>query len=249
MSKITESIRFLKEQDWIDLTHTVTPEMPYFQAFRPISEKTLYTVQADGFFAKEYALATQYGTHIDAPIHFSEGKRSLEVLEIEDFVLPLLVIHKEKEVESNHDYILTVDDILAFEREYGDIPSGSFVAFSSGWSKRWSHPESYYNLDENGQAHTPGWSVEALKFLHKKRAVKAVGHETLDTDPAVEEAKNGHLLGELYWLSTDNYQVEVMNNLFKVPAKGAAIIIGAPKIKAAPGFNVRAFAIAPKENE
>lgn len=249
MSKITESIHYLKKQKWVDLSHTVTPEMPYFQAFKPIAEKTLYTVKDDGFFAKEYALATQYGTHIDAPVHFSEGKRSLEELELKEFVLPMFVIHKEKEVAANHDYMLTIDDILAFENESGEIPADSFVAFSSGWSKRWSDPASYYNLDENGQAHTPGWSVEALKFLHEKRKVKAVGHETLDTDPAIEEAKNGHLLGELYWLSTDNYQIEVMNNLAEVPAKGAAIVVGVPKIKAAPGFNVRVFAIVPEGNE
>ncbi|GMA07304.1 cyclase family protein [Tetragenococcus halophilus subsp. flandriensis] len=247
MSKITETIHFLKDQKWIDLTHTVTPEMPYFQAFKPIKEKTLYTVKDDGFFAKEYTLATQYGTHIDAPVHFSEGKSPLEELELKDFILPLFVIHKEKEVERNHDYMLTVDDILAFEREHGEIPAKSFVAFSSDWSKRWSSPTDYYNLDEAGQAHTPGWSVEALKFLHEKRNVTAVGHETLDTDPAIEETRNGHLLAELYWLSQDKYQVEVMNNLAEVPAKGAAIVVGAPKIKAAPGFNIRAFAIVPKE--
>jgi len=57
------------------------------------------------------------------------------------------------------------------------------------------------------------------------------------------------LLAELYWLSQDKYQIEVMNNLAKVPAKGAAIVVGAPKIKAAPGFNIRAFAIVGKENE
>ncbi|GBD63913.1 putative uncharacterized protein [Tetragenococcus halophilus subsp. flandriensis] len=52
MSTVTESIHYLKEQSWIDLTHTVTAEMPYFQAFKPIAEKTLYTVRNDGFFCQ-----------------------------------------------------------------------------------------------------------------------------------------------------------------------------------------------------
>lgn len=52
MSTVTESIHYLKEQSWIDLTHTVTAEMPYFQAFKPIAEKTLYTVRNDGFLPK-----------------------------------------------------------------------------------------------------------------------------------------------------------------------------------------------------
>lgn len=243
MSKLTDSLIYLKQQKWVDLTHTVTADIPYFQAFQPIREQTLCQVDPDGFFAKQYSLATQYGTHIDAPVHFSEGKRYLEEIELKELFLPLIVIHKEEEVAKNDDFVLSLADILTFEKQYGQIPADSFVAFASGWSKRWHDPESYYNIDENNQAHTPGWSLEALQFLHEKRQVKAIGHETLDTDAAIDEAKNGFLDAELYWLSTNKYQVEVLTNLNHLPATGSLISIGVPKIKAAPGFNVRAFAI------
>ncbi|GCF92963.1 metal-dependent hydrolase [Enterococcus florum] len=247
MSKIVESIAFLQQQKWIDLTHEVSAEIPYFQSFKPLSEDTLCTLEADGFYAKQYHIVTQYGTHLDAPIHFAAGKKTLDELELHQFMLPLVVIHKEEAVAKNADYCLTVKDIEAFEKEHGPIPAGSFVAFASDWSKRWSDHTAYYNLDESGQAHTPGWSMEALKFLNEERQVTAIGHETLDTDTAIDCTKNGGLLGELYWLSQNKFQVEVMTNLSQVPAVGSAIVLGVPKIKGAPGFTIRAFAVVPKE--
>ena len=247
MSQITESIAFLKKQRWVDLSHSISGEIPYFQSFQPMQEKTLVTVKEDGFFAKEYQLVTQYGTHIDAPVHFVEHRQSVDQLAIKDFLLPLIVINKEKEVEENPDYSLTVEDILSFEAAFGKIPAESFVAFASGWSKRWKKVDAFYNLDSEGQAHTPGWSLDALKFLHEERQITAIGHETLDTDSAMDCKKNGGLIGELYWLKQDKFQVEVLNRLTELPPVGGAISIGVPKVKDAPGFNVRALAILPAE--
>lgn len=98
MSEITNSIAFLKQQQWVDLSHNIYGGIPYFQSFQPMREKTLVTVKEDGFFAKEYQLVTQYGTHIDAPVHFVEERVSVDQLPIKDFMLPLIVINKEKEV-------------------------------------------------------------------------------------------------------------------------------------------------------
>lgn len=246
MSTITDAITLLKSQKWVDLSHLVTPEIPYFPAFKPIEKEVLFTVEKDGFFANQYTLATQYGTHIDAPIHFAQGTRALDEISVKELVLPLFVIHKESEVAENHDYRLTVEDILAFEAQYGKIPAGSFVAFASGWSKRWHDHAQFYNKDETGQAHTPGWSLDALKILHEQRNVAAIGHETLDTDSTLDFVKHNDLIGERYWLSQNKFQVEVLNNLSELPAVGGAIFIGVPNIKEAPGFNVRAFAIIPQ---
>ncbi|MGM0240928.1 cyclase family protein [Enterococcus sp. AZ103] len=246
MSDITKSIELLKNQKWVDLSHNIHEGIPYFQSFRPMKEETLMTVKENGFFAKEYQLVTQYGTHIDAPIHFVEDSLSVDQLPIKNFLLPLIVINKEKEVIKNSDYSLTVKDINNFEDEYGIIPENSFVAFASGWSKRWNNPTSFYNTGSDGQAHTPGWSIGALQFLHEKRNVTAIGHETLDTDSAIDCKKNSGLIGELYWLQQKKFQIEVLNHLTELPAIGGAISIGVPKVEGAPGFNVRAIAIVPK---
>ncbi|NBI42326.1 cyclase family protein [[Haemophilus] felis] len=243
MTTITQAIAFLKQQTWIDLSHKVNDQIPYFPAFKPIESKTLFTVEQDGFLANEYTLVSQYGTHIDAPIHFAPNTRYLDEIPVNEFVLPLFVIHKQQAVEANNDYTLSVQDILDFEDKYGRIPEGSFVAFASGWSARWQEHQAFYNKDAVGQSHTPGWSLEALQFLHEQRNVAAIGHETLDTDSALDFVKNNDLVGERYWLSQNKFQVEVLNNLDQIPPTGAAIFIGVPKIQNAPGFNARVFAV------
>jgi kynurenine formamidase len=50
---------------------------------------------------------------------------------------------------------------------------------------------------------------------------------------------------ETYLLTSGHYQIEVMANLDKVPAKGALIVVSWPKVKDGLGFPARAFAILP----
>lgn len=240
-----DAMDYLKGKKWIDLSHEVHDKIPRFGAFNASREETLFKIKEDGFFAKELTFPTQYSTHIDAPIHFAQGKRYLHELELKELMLPLYVIHKEELVKENHDYRVTVQDIMDFETEFGILPKEAFVAFASGWSNRWDSPEKYYNRDEDGNSHTPGWSLEALKYLNEVRDVTAIGHETLDTDSAVDFRKNKGLFGEYYWLKQDKYQVEVMRNLDQVPSVGSVILTSFPNVLNAPGFPVRSFAILP----
>ena len=244
MGDIIKALETLKENKWIDLTHNVNSSIPKFGAFPELNIETPYTIKKDGFFVNKVSFVTQYGTHIDAPIHFSENKRTLEQLELKELVLPLFVINKEKEVENNPDFILTAEDILNWEKENGKIEKDSFVAFASGWSKRCGKSD-FYNKDSNGVAHTPGWSIEALDLILNERRALAIGHETLDTDASIDIIKNNFLLSEKFVLDTNKYQVEVLNNLNLLPAKGGVIFIGVPKFDKLPGFPVRAFAIIP----
>ena len=244
MSDIIKALETLKENKWIDLTHNVNPSIPKFGAFPELNIETPYTIKKDGFFVNKVSFVTQYGTHIDAPIHFSENKRTLEQLELKELALPLFVINKEKEVEENPDFILTANDVLEWEKENGKIEKNSFVAFASGWSKRWGKSD-FYNKDSNGAAHTPGWSIEALDLILNERGALAVGHETLDTDASIDAAKNNFLLSEKFVLDTNKYQVEVLNNLYLLPAKGSVIFISFPKFDKLPGFPARVFAVVP----
>ncbi len=94
-------------------------------------------------------------------------------------------------------------------------------------------------------AHTPGWSVEALRFLFEERHIRAIGHETFDTDSSEEFYKNKALKAELYVLQQDAYQIELLTNLDQLPAKGAVIFNIVAKPDKATGFPVRSFAILP----
>ncbi|RDU72860.1 cyclase family protein [Helicobacter aurati] len=239
---ITQALETLRKGKWIDLTHEVHSKIPKFGSFPDVEIETPYTVKRDGFFVNKVSFVTQYGTHIDAPVHFVENKRTLEEIELKEFILPLFVINKEQEVRENPDFILTTQDIIDFEKEYGEISQDSFVAFQSGWSKRWEK-EDFTHKDSNGVSHTPGWSIEALDFLINQRGICAIGHETLDTDASCDIRKNGHLLAEKFVLENNKYQIELLKNLDLLPPCGSIIIIGVPKFKGFPGFPARAFAI------
>ncbi|WP_103105517.1 cyclase family protein [Brevibacillus reuszeri] len=243
-NELIRAFQLLKEKEWVDLTHTFGPESPHFAAFADAEFTTLFN-HDDGFFAQRFSFAGQYGTHLDAPIHFVRNKRFLDELDLKELVLPLVVIDKSKEAEANHDYSISVDDILKFEDEHGKIEEGTFVALRTDWSKRWPDKEAFNNKDADGNNHAPGWSLEALQFLFQERKIKAVGHETFDTDASIDYLKNGALLGEYYVLEQDTYQVELLKNLDKVPAKGAIIFNIVPKPEKASGFPARSFAILP----
>lgn len=66
---VLQALQTLKKQKWVDLTHTFNSQSPHFHAFNPAKFDTLFT-HDDGFFAQQFSFAGQYGTHLDAPIHF-----------------------------------------------------------------------------------------------------------------------------------------------------------------------------------
>lgn len=147
-------------------------------------------------------------------------------------------------VKENLDYGLTVEDLLDWEKEHGEIPQGCFMAMCTGWSKR--SAAEFSGVDENGVPHYSGWTLEVLKFLNEKRNVAVIGYEPSYIDP-VPTLKDSMWEGELYWLGLGKFQIELMVNLDQLPPVGAIIFCPFPKVKGAPGFTARCFAICPNE--
>lgn len=247
MHELHHILKQLRENRWINLTHEVNDQIPIYHTFNPLQQKTISAMDTDRVYSLEYTIGSSHGTHIDAPSHFAEGKRDLSQVPIQERILPLYVLHLEEEVKENPDYSVSVEDIKAFEAQYGDIPSDAFVAFSSGWYKRFNDPEAFVNQDADGVEHTPGWSIPALEYLSRDRKVTAIGHETLNTDTGVEAAERGFLDAQHYWLAEDKFQVELLANLDQVPAIGGLIFVAVPHIKESPGFPAEVFAIVPKD--
>ncbi len=245
MSELLTIYQTLKNKKWVNLSHQINADSPHFPALPALQQEDVFTLK-DGFHVQKFTVVGQYGTHIDAPIHFVDGGRWLDQITLKDLFLPLYVIDKSQEVASNPNFILSKQDILDFEAHYGVIKPGAFVAFRSDWSKRWPNQDAMRNLDANGVQQSPGWSREALEFLITERQVKAVGHETFDTDAGIPAAEHG-LVNEYYLLEQDIYQLEVLANLDQVPPVGALITIAFPNWDKATGSPVRAVAILPED--
>src|SRR5699024_9354628 len=194
---------------------------------------------------QNWNIVSQYGTHIDAPIHFVENTRYLHELNLKELALPLVVLDFSQEAAQNADFILTREHIEQRENENGQIEPDTFVAFRSDGAKRWPNIEQLENKDSDGNLHFPGWGLVALQYLLEERQVNYIGHDTLDTYSSIDVVKNGDIIGERYVLGQDTFQVELLTNLDQLPARGAIIYTISPKPKDAPGFPVRAFAITP----
>ena len=224
---------------FVELSHELSANTVRWPGFPSLRSEVL-SDYPDGSLVHKVEVVTQYGTHVDAPGHFVRGACMLNELNAEELILPLCVLDISQKAAQDCDYAVTVDDIRDFEERYGKIPEKCFVAARTDWSKR----SDMDNMDEAGQKHYPGWSMEALRFLVEERDVAAIGHETSDTDVAVRSAKEG-LVCEYYILEQNRYQIELMKNLDKVPPVGSIIFCGFPRGKGITGFTARCIAVCP----
>ena len=246
MGSLWEMLRELKEMEWVDLTHTLTNDSPYWEGIPDGSVDLCHEVVS--FAQMDLRIDTQkfpgqFGTHIDYPGHFIKGGALADAFSVKDTVFPLCVIDVSEKVKKNADYELTVDDILEYEKKYGRIPKGAFVAMRTDWSKRWPDGAALSNVGEDGVEHFPGWTMETLAFIYDERDAAANGHETLDTDASKEAAAAGDLACERYVLKMGKLQIELLCNLDRVAAAGAVLIAAWPRFEGATGLPVRVWAL------
>jgi kynurenine formamidase len=225
----------------IDLTQVLNAKTPAYSG-----EKNLYRYDKLADFKKEgYAsgglhLPEHFGTHLDAPGHFIEGKESVERIQIKRFIAPAIVIDVRSKVEANVDYQLSAADIQAFEKG-GAIPEGAAVLLLTGWDRRYGETEKYRNADAQGVMHFPGFSEAAIQYLLKNLKIVALGIDTLSIDFGPSKNFQGHKISHGNGL----YHLENLTNLDKLPPRGAVIFVGALPIEGGSGSPARVLAIAP----
>lgn len=235
----------------VDLTHAFFPGMPHRAALGDLVIEPLVSHEPGvgrlgaGAQLDLYTLPGQWGTHVDAPVHFGAGMRSLDQLRPDEMILPLVVLDIHGSVAENPDYVVAMDDVRRWEEQHGVIPRRAFIALRSDWSKRWPDAAAFFNTDAAGVSHYPGWSEEVLRYLDLERDAVAIGHETPDTDPGVVASAGTYPL-ESWHLRQDRYQVEMLSNLDKVPEAGAVVIVTWPNVKGGSGFPARVLALLPR---
>jgi len=238
------------EYKWVDLSHPLNNKSPFWAGIPAGSVELNKTVFNWGnpmleCLIETYKFPGQFGTHIDFPLHFHKKGKASEKFGPKNMVYPLCVIDITKQVKKDKNYAVTVDDIKAYEKKYGKIPDGAFVALRTDWSKNWPNMKKLSGIAKDGSENFPGWSLEALKFIYEERKAAANGHETLDTDASKLAAAAGDLACERYVLKKGKLQIEVLCNLDKVAPAGALLFAAWPAIEKATGMPVRAFAITP----
>src|SRR4051794_19704109 len=135
------------------------------------------------------------GTHFDAPIHWISGKDGQDLSSVppERLVGPAVMIDKSAESAADPDYVLTVDDVRAFEAEHGALPDGGWLLLRTGWDARADDEAAFLNASDDGMPHTPGVEAECARWLAQETALVGIGVETVGTDAggAAARARGG----------------------------------------------------------
>jgi kynurenine formamidase len=204
----------------VDLTHTFTAGFPVYTGNAP-TRRTLTRIDPNGFYKQEWTFDEHSGTHMDAPAHFVTGGRYTPQLRMRELVLPIVVIDIARRARSNPDTVVSAGDLRRFERRHGRIPNGALVAMDSGWAKKIGD-DAAFKGGPAGDYHFPGFGDEAIEFLLERRNAAAIGVDTLSLDNGQSTTFSVHV----NWLNADNYGLENLANLHRLPAHGATAYVG-----------------------
>ena len=177
----------------VDLTHTLHHDIPTWNGgcgFHHDVHMDYADCQGeDKFCVMKIRMHAGVGTHMDAPSHCHPQDKNVDDFDMNDLIMPSVVIDVSDNI---HEYYrVTVDDILDFESQYGQINTNTCVMIRTGWDRFWHDPMQYRNDHK-----FPSVSIEAAHLLIE-RHVKALGIDTLSPDrPAdgfnVHQAFLGH---------------------------------------------------------
>jgi len=222
-----------------DLTHTLAPDFPTFSGPPGFEKTTVAKFADDGFNMFGLAIAEHTGTHLDASFHFSADGQTVDEVPVGNLMAPLVIVDIRERAAEDPDAQVTPDDIRAWIAEHGDIPPRAVVAMNSGWADHAATPK-FRNADDEGILHFPGFHIEAAEMLIEEADVIGMTVDTLSLDhgPSADFAVH------YAWLPTNRWGLECVAGLSALPARGATIIVGAPKNQGGSGGPARVFALA-----
>lgn len=238
----------------IDIHHADVVDLTY-----PFDEHTLYWPNSPstfelkqlalgptpaGFFyaANSFSAPEHGGTHIDAPIHFSEHGVTLDQIPVRQLIGPAMVIDITAKTATDRDYRLTAADVREWESRNGMIPSGAIVLLRTGWGKRYPDRKSYFGDDTPGATnnlHFPSFGEDAARLIVNERRAGAIG---LDT-PSIDYGPSTNFIVHQIAMGANVPGLENIANLDRLPARGAWVIALPMKIAKGSGGPLRIVAL------
>lgn len=206
----------------IDLTHTVSPDMPVY----PGTEQPVFiagsSIEEAGFLEKKITLNSHTGTHVDAPAHLLKDADTLDSLAIEHFHGPALLVNIEMLAAKT----INVSDLEFYTKELEKV---EFLVIHTGWSKYWGTDEYFSNY--------PVLTVESANWLNNFR-LKGLGLDTISADTA--DARDYPVHKTL--LQRNTIIIENLTNLSSLPVSLFTFSCFPIKFENGDGSPVRAVA-------
>jgi kynurenine formamidase len=231
----------------VDLTHPFNAKTVYWPTSPSGFTLTVLShgPTPAGFFyaANSFAAPEHGGTHLDAPIHFADGKWTADLVPLDRLMAPAVVIDISTRAASDRDALLLAADVEDFERRHGAIAKGTIVLVRTGWAARYPDRRSYLGDDTPGDAsklHFPGISPDAARAL-VTRGVAAVGIDTASIDNGPSKTFETHQV----LMGANVPAFENVAAMDEVPARGAFVVALPMKIEGGTGAPLRIVAIVP----
>jgi kynurenine formamidase len=205
----------------VDLTHRLVKAFPTFTHDQPTDE-VVADFPTAGFYAKRWTIGEHTGTHIDTPGHFVEGMRLVDEITAAELVAPIVVIDIRRKARNDPNAMVEPDDLARFERRHGRIPEGALVCMDSGWAEKADDPDEFLGGPAFPEYNFPGFSIDAADWLLARRNPVGIGVDTVSLDPGNSLTFDVHV----GFLGEDRYGVEGLNNLGRIPPRGAEAFVG-----------------------
>lgn len=233
---------------WVDLTHAFGPSTIYWPTdtagFQ--LEELAYGPTEGGWFYASYAFssAEHGGTHLDAPIHFAQGRLTADEIPLSGLMGPASVVDVSD--RAHPDYLVTVQDLEGWEADHGPLPDGGILLLRTGWGERWDDPAAYLGTDLEGpeavaELHFPGLSPVAATWLADQRGIVAVGIDT----PSIDYGQSQDFAAHVALYAENISGFENVANLHLLPEAGAYVVALPMKIEGGSGGPLRIVAFVP----
>ena len=230
--------------EWVDLSHAFGPLTIYWPTDTAGFQLTelAYGHTDGGYFYASYSFASAEhgGTHVDAPIHFAEGRMTADEIPLSSLITMASVVDISAAADADPDYLLSVEDLTAWEAEHGQLAEGTALLVRTGWSSRWDDRAAYLGTDLTGpeavpELHFPGIGPEAAQWLVDNRNIAAIGIDT----PSIDYGQSSDYRAHVILYSANMVGFENLTNLDALPPTGAGIVALPMKIVGGSGGPLR----------
>ncbi len=234
----------------VDLTHAFDSRTVYWPTSEPFRLKETTEGRTPGgwyYASNDFSAAEHGGTHLDAPIHFSRGKRTSDRIPLRQLIANGILVDVSSRALRNADYLVSTRDLQRWERANGSIPDGAIVLLRTGYERYWPDRRRYMGTSERGaqavpKLHFPGLDPRAARWLVRERDIAAIG---LDT-PSIDRGQSEDFMSHRVLMGRNIPAFENLAGLGELPAKGFSVIALPMKIRGGSGGPLRAVAIVPR---
>ncbi len=176
----------------IDLTHTISADMPVYPGTAGPQFTPTNSYAVDGFKETLLSMYTHTGTHMDPPAHLFDGRTTLDQFPITQFVGTALVIHCTDLTEGQS---ITMDYIHPYQTA---ADAADFLLFHTDWAQYWG-TEKYFG-------DYPCIDSAVANYLLSSNK-KGVGLDTIGLDPISDT----HLT--LHKKLLEHHEIVIIENL------------------------------------